>query len=421
MASSSASGRAVTSAFPLSHEESKPSSTEGSISNPKSDAVFVPHVFDFVSIQNPTNFRGSSPVPSLYLEPLAVDQSIIVGHGASFTVFKRAIPAAPQISQTFDMGGWSMTVPRSQKSPPKQVVYKVARVAFTGTGTPTPPTRHAMKAALMELYALMHEPLRQHPNIVDLLGLAWGSNYFDSSHRLPVLVVEYADHGSLADLQHRYDLMPSTRHQLGLDIGRGLQMLHQCGIIHGDVKSENVLIFNHPDREYIAKLSDFGFSMVKEAADSKVYVGGTRPWKAPEAKHPVPKHFLPAIDIYSYGLLLWRLASDGHDPFRFWAPTSPSLQGDLYLQELERIKEDDRPAKNTSLDKWFMRYVSGKSKDPQNEPSVDLSSLSQAEEDPFYKRLPSVLDKCLSVDPSKRDLLQAIAALENDSQADEYV
>ena len=460
MASSSLSGRAVTSTLPSS--ENKHGSTEHSIPNSKSDAVFVPHVYDFVSIHNPTNFRGSSPVPPLYLEPLAVDQSIIVGHGASFTVFKRAIPVAPTIYQTVDMGDWTMTIPRYQESPPKQVVYKVARVAFTETGTPTPPTRHAMKAALMELYALTHEPLRQHPNIVDLLGLAWGSNYFDSSHRLPVLVVEYADHGSLADLKQRHDLTPSIRRLLALDIGHGLQMLHRCGIIHGDVKSENILIFSHPEREYIAKLSDFGFSMVREAADAEVYVGGTGPWKAPEARSPVPKHFLRATDVYSYGLLLWRLASDGHDPFRFWALTSTSLRGDIYLQELERIKEDDHPAKNTSLDKWFVRYLSEKYRDQQAELSVDwlrqslcdlqmedtnmsvtgrdaltklldhclllpqnvamLSGLllSWAERDPFYGRLPSALDKCLSTDPSKRDLHEAIAVLESGSQADEY-
>ncbi|KGO76508.1 hypothetical protein PITC_087870 [Penicillium italicum] len=394
MASNSLSGRAVTSA--LLSSENKPESTEQRIKNPKSDAVFVPHVYDFVSIHNPTDFNSSSSrVPSLYLEPLAVDQSIIVGLGASFTVFKRAIPAAPAIYQTVYMDDWSMTIPRYQKSPAKQVVYKVARVAFTETGAPTPATRHAMKAALMELYALKHEPLRQHPNIVDLLGLAWGSNYFDSSHRLPVLVVEYADHGSLADLQQRHDLTPSIRRRLALDIGIGLQMLHRCGIIHGDVKSENILIFSHPEKEYIAKLSDFGFSMVGEAADVEVYVGGTRPWKAPEARSPVPKQFLRATDVYSYGLLLWRLASDGRDPFRFWALTSTSLLGDLYFQELERIKEDDHPVKNTSLDKCW------------------------AERDSFYGRLPSALDRCLSTDPSKRNLREAIAALESDSQADE--
>ncbi|PWY73020.1 ankyrin [Aspergillus heteromorphus CBS 117.55] len=469
--SSSLSGRAWSSERRSSSENTSETTEETADSqsseDTRSDAIFVPHVYDFVSIHQPAHFRVSSRIPTLYLEPLSVDQSIFVGHGASFTTFKRAIPDALTISQTSNMDGWSVSVPKQHMARPKHVVYKVARVAFTETGTPTPQTRHAMKAALMELYSLMHEPLRQHPNIIDLLGLAWGSNYFDPSHRLPVLVVEYADHGNLADLQRKHDLTPLIRGRLALDIGQGLEMLHRCGIIHGDVKSENVLIFSDPGREYIAKLSDFGFSMVGEAASNEVYVGGTKPWKAPEAKSPVPKHLLQATDIYSYGLLLWRLATDGHDPFRFWVESS--LQGDSHLQELETIKEEDGPARNTALEKWLIPYISGKNLDCQAELTVDwlreaISNLrlgkdtnqpgnahtsptswqalmkcvgpclrlpqtanmfsgpliDWAQRDAFYGRVPSALDKCLSVDPVKRDLRGAIAALSDSDQVDEY-
>lgn len=455
----------MTSVLPSSdNSESTQQTTATSQSSidPRTDAIFVPHIYDFVSIHKPAGFRGTSKVPPLYLEPLAVDQSIIVGHGASFTAFRRAIPGAPEISHTSNMDGWSITIPQ-QETRPKHVVYKVARVAFTETGTPTPPTRHAMKAALMELYCLMHDPIRKHPNIIDLLGLAWGSNYFEPSHRLPVLVVEYADHGNLADLQKRHDLTPRIRRYLALDIGQGLEHLHRCGIIHGDVKSENILIFSHPEREHIAKLSDFGFSVIGEAAETEVYVGGTRPWRAPETKSPVPRHFLRATDVYSYGMLLWRLATDGQDPFNFWAPSN--LRGEPYLQELERIKDNDHPAKNTSLDRWLVQYLSAKYQDHQAELSVEWLSqaladvqllvkeevqgdktksaisweaamkllgptlrfpeaatmcsgrlLDWARRDIFYGKVPSALDKCLSVDPSKRDLRSAITILEGDRQ-----
>ncbi|KAL1860095.1 hypothetical protein Plec18170_002044 [Paecilomyces lecythidis] len=360
------------------------------------------------------------------------------------------------------MDGWSITIPQ-QETRPKHVVYKVARVAFTETGTPTPPTRHAMKAALMELYCLMHDPIRKHPNIIDLLGLAWGSNYFEPSHRLPVLVVEYADHGNLADLQKRHDLTPRIRRYLALDIGQGLEHLHRCGIIHGDVKSENILIFSHPEREHIAKLSDFGFSVIGEAAETEVYVGGTRPWRAPETKSPVPRHFLRATDVYSYGMLLWRLATDGRDPFNFWAPSK--LRGEPYLQELERIKDNDHPVENTPLDRWLVQYLSAKYQDHKAELSVECLSRALADvqllvkeevqgdqtksavtweaamkllgpilrfpeaatiisgrlldwsrRDIFYGKVPSALDKCLSVDPSKRDLRSAIMILGGDQQ-----
>ncbi|EXM13913.1 hypothetical protein FOTG_17649 [Fusarium oxysporum f. sp. vasinfectum 25433] len=46
------------------------------------------------------------------------------------------------------------------------------------------------------------------------------------------------------------------------DIAEGLKSLHDCGIVHGDVKLENVLVFPGLDRKHIAKLSDFGHSLV---------------------------------------------------------------------------------------------------------------------------------------------------------------
>jgi len=178
-----------------------------------------------------------SSIPSLFLEPLAVDQSTIIGDGASFSAFKKAIISPPTWPETRNMDGMIITFHKPKVILPKYVVYKVARIAFTDSGQPTPETRQAMKAAMMETFALVHPPLLKHPNIVDFLGLAWGSNYYDPSHRMPVLVVEYAEYGNLSQLQEREYLEPSMRSSIALDVGAGLQVLHQCGIVHGDVKS----------------------------------------------------------------------------------------------------------------------------------------------------------------------------------------
>jgi serine/threonine protein kinase len=422
----------------------------------ESSTFYVPHVFDFVSIFKPADYYGGlSEVPPLYLEPLAVEQSIVVGQGASISAYKKAIPQAPAEPVTIKMDGMIITH-SPQKAWPRHVIYKVARVAFTQIGTPTPQTRQAMKAALMEVYSLVHGPLREHPNIIKLLALAWGPNYFNPSHRLPVLVVEFADYGNLARLQEKKDLDSLTKCRLAVDIGEGLSMLHRCGIIHGDVKSENVLIFSDPEKEFIAKLSDFGFSTVAEAADADELVGGTRPWKAPETNSPVQKHLLQATDTYSYGLLVWRLAIDGKDPFHLWV--SSSRCGESYLEHLEQIKADDEPVRKASLDTWFISYISQKHADLTVDPLTQaLSSLQLAEaaiesaqtegtmsmttwetimnslgpclkvpelwqvvsgpvlqyaqQNSFYGRLPSTLSHCISADPTKRNLRKAITTL----------
>lgn len=86
---------------------------------------------------------------------------------------------------------------------------------------------------------------------------------------VPALVVERAPHGSLHDvLQHEFpSLTMQDRINLCIDATTGLMALHQAQIIHGDVKAENILIFNSPDplgpKKYVAKLSDFG-SIIKK-------------------------------------------------------------------------------------------------------------------------------------------------------------
>ncbi|TVY16957.1 Serine/threonine-protein kinase HT1 [Lachnellula arida] len=466
---SSFSGRAVTS-IPAS-EASTPAATDtdsSGVDNSEAAAlmqdVFVPHVFDFVSMARKAGTMVKSRIPSLFFESLAVDQSIIIGDGASFSAFRKTIISPPIWSETRNMDGLVITIL------PKYVVYKVARVAFTDIGQPTPETRQAMKAAMMEIFALVHPPLLKHPNIVDFLGLAWGSNYYNPSHRMPVLVVEYAEHGNLAQLQERENLEPSMRSTMALDIGAGLQVLHQCGIVHGDVKSENVLVFSHPEKKYLAKVADFGFSLVGEATDTEVYMGGTRPWKAPETKKRLAKHLLKATDIYSYGLLLWRLATDGKDPFRFLVTSE--LKGDKYMELLEIYKGMDGPAKNTVIEKWFLPYIVAEQKSFQKVVTLDdlaqvlpslcllatmtnsAQSTSQtlndmysvlkdvlrgciaasiptdtickilliwARQNSFYSRLPAALSKCITLAPHERDLEATLSALRGDTSTEAIV
>ena len=59
--------------------------------------------------------------------------------------------------------------------------------------------------------------------------------------------------------------------QCSFDVAKILQIIHNCGIIHGDIKSENVLIFHHPKRKFIAKLTDFECAVLDgDDRDTKV-------------------------------------------------------------------------------------------------------------------------------------------------------
>ena len=90
-------------------------------------------------------------------------------------------------------------------------------------------------------------------------------------------------------------------------------------MIHGDVKSANILIFDDPQAQagYTAKLSDLGFSASSEFNDLDEVYHGTDIYNPPEVRERGhgPKKLraldLPACDVYSFGLLVWTIFKRG--------------------------------------------------------------------------------------------------------------
>ncbi|KAK1234472.1 hypothetical protein PQX77_002326 [Marasmius sp. AFHP31] len=136
------------------------------------------------------------------------------------------------------------------------------------------------KHILLEIRALLHPPIRYHPNIVRMIGMSWGAAY-DSATTFPVLVLEYADLGTLEHLQLNERLPFRVKKKLCWDVSKGLSILHACGVVHGDLKHENVLIFKNkgddPDIPYLAKLADFGGSVMNLEKEGTTLPMGTPP------------------------------------------------------------------------------------------------------------------------------------------------
>ena len=132
---------------------------------------------------------------------------------------------------------------------------------------------------------------------------------------IPALILERAHHGSLANLLD--DSIPvrvpgENQVSLCADVTAGLLAIHNAGIAHGDVKADNVLVFQSSNnmKPYIAKLSDFG-SIISlsptQAAATRYY--GTTLVNAPEvdsqsAWNSLDTRGFIACDNYSLGLLL---------------------------------------------------------------------------------------------------------------------
>jgi serine/threonine protein kinase len=169
---------------------------------------------------------------------------------------------------------------------------------------------------LQELRVLCHPVVSEHENIIKLLGLDFMEDYDDYQLAWPVLAMEYGDYGSLNDYRQNILLDDELTCELLLDVALGLDALHRCNIVHGDVKSENVLICRHPRRKVVAKLSDFGLAVINPATNKLHNLpGGTWPWMAPEAYRQLTVEGLKLADVFSYGLTAWHIFVNQSNPF----------------------------------------------------------------------------------------------------------
>ncbi|KAF2465007.1 ankyrin [Lindgomyces ingoldianus] len=205
--------------------------------------------------------------------------------------------------------------------PPVEVALKEIIPTFQSTDeTPNSSHRpqHDWKDILFELRALLHEPIRYHPNLVRLLGIQWGLSPLTESV-YPMLVMECSLLGTLQTLQASFEPLPfPTKQKLCYDVGKALLALHACGIVHGDVKHENVIIF--PNKEtatkipYTAKLTDFGGTIMDMGeTEFRTMETWTWPFQAPEVDRaePLTRNGMVLTDVYSFGLLIWRAFTDG--------------------------------------------------------------------------------------------------------------
>ena len=126
-----------------------------------------------------------------------------------------------------------------------------------------------------DLEVMHYKPLTEHTNIVRILGYGWG---LSTDSALPFLVTEYAEYGNLRHYISRKasSLSLVSRMKLTGHVASGLHALHLCGIAHGDVKLENVLVFKDASKDafdlesVIPKLVSIFFLAVSRANWSSV-------------------------------------------------------------------------------------------------------------------------------------------------------
>ena len=116
---------------------------------------------------------------------------------------------------------------------------------------------------------------------------------------------------------------PFTRRdviQLGIDICKALELCQKYNVIHRDIKPENIFVSENSD----FKLGDFGIARTIERASSGLSKKGTYNYMAPEIYRGEEYGF--SVDIYSLGIVLYRLLNRNRLPFLPPPPKEISFQ-----------------------------------------------------------------------------------------------
>ena len=154
------------------------------------------------------------------------------------------------------------------------------------------------------------DKLRKHPRTIDIVGICTTDASFVG------IVTQYLPNGSLRGvLDARGDAITSKMQFIwAKDIAIGMAYLHEEGVLHRDLKSQNVLLTN----EWRCKITDFGISKseaLKTIATTSTMHGGagisgTFPFTAPEAFSSRTR-FTAKCDVYSYAIVLWEIWDRG--------------------------------------------------------------------------------------------------------------
>lgn len=163
----------------------------------------------------------------------------------------------------------------------------------------------------------------RHDNILEIFDYS-GSDSDDC-----YIVTEFVEGENLTDLLHRVGPMPSEVVALiGLHLARALAYAHEAGILHRDLKPDNVML----RRDGTVKLMDFGIARFLDESQVTMTgaLVGSPAFMSPEQAREADLD--PRSDLFSLGTLLFYLLT-GHLPF---AGSNPSLI-------LKNIIEGNRP------------------------------------------------------------------------------
>jgi len=201
-----------------------------------------------------------------------------------------------------------------------------------------------------------------HPGIVTLYEMG-------EEDGNALLVTELVEGATLAELSAAGALSDREIGEIGADLCEALDHAHARGVVHRDVKPQNVLFGG--EGEPRAKLMDFGVARLADAAalTAPGDVVGTLAYMSPEQAEGDAAG--PAADVYSLALVLYECWS-GENPNRRATPAATARAIGARLRPLRRLRPELPRELSETIDACLQRR-------PGRRPSLD--ELGSALED----------------------------------------
>lgn len=293
---------------------------------PRPDAPAEPMVAAVIRSPSPSDESPESPLadvndaPPLPANPETVRMQRPVSPRLS------ALEASYEIIRELGSGETSVVHLARERVSNDEVAIKLIRSKYLGD-------EEAMERFAREARTLSR---LVHPNVVRVRAV------LELGDAGIAIVMAYVPGYSLKELIRKEGrLSPERAERFMRDIARALGAAHAMGIVHRDVKPENVFV----DSDDCPLLADFGLAR-SMTGDSQVTMAGvaigTPAYMAPEQIHGASLD--PRVDVYSLGLLAWEMLS-GRQPWE-----GESLYAVLHHQRYDQLPDvrdlrDDVPGK----------------------------------------------------------------------------
>ncbi|MFN2452972.1 MAG: protein kinase [Pyrinomonadaceae bacterium] len=199
-----------------------------------------------------------------------------------------------------------------------------------------------------------------HPHALNV------TDFGESGNGIVFLVMEYLNGRTLKEVIHQEGRMPLPRVvEIMRQVTGALAAAHAEGVVHRDLKSDNIMLMDADNGQDWAKVLDFGIAKIQEplgqqdpALTAPNLIIGTPQYMSPEQCSQASE--LDArSDIYSLGVILYEMFA-GHVPFTGESPTAIMMK---HLQEPPPSLAEERADLPAAVNRVVMHALAKRPED----------------------------------------------------------